>query len=229
MNLKGIIRGMPIIGPLSRAIKPPKPSAPSFTTSGEYWESRYASGGNSGAGSYNRLAQFKAEFLNEFVECHEINSVIEFGCGDGAQLEYAKYPNYIGVDVSETILHDVRKRYAENNQYYFMHVSEVSSETKADLSLSLDVIYHLVENNVFDIYMHQLFNASEQFVIIYSSNEDKEWTSPHVHHRLFQTWIEMLRPDFMFLNHTPNRYPFDPKDQDNTSFSDFYVYRRVNL
>lgn len=32
-----------------------------------YWENRYKSGGNSGAGSYSNLAEFKAEIINEFV------------------------------------------------------------------------------------------------------------------------------------------------------------------
>ena len=36
--------------------------------SGEYWENRYKANGNSGAGSYNRLAEFKAEVINGFVK-----------------------------------------------------------------------------------------------------------------------------------------------------------------
>lgn len=32
-----------------------------FSTSDQYWEKRYANGGNSGSGSYSKLAEFKAE------------------------------------------------------------------------------------------------------------------------------------------------------------------------
>ena len=32
-----------------------------------YWENRYHAGGNSGAGSYNLLAKFKAEVINDYV------------------------------------------------------------------------------------------------------------------------------------------------------------------
>ena len=43
---------------------------------------------------------------------------------------------------------------------------------KADLSLSLDVIYHLVEDDVFEYYMRTLFEASNGYVIIYASDSD---------------------------------------------------------
>lgn len=42
----------------------------------------------------------------------------------------------------------------------------------ADLSLSLDVIYHLVEDEVFETYINTLFKSARRYVIIYSSNSD---------------------------------------------------------
>ncbi len=56
-----------------------------FPGSQDYWVKRYAKGGNSGPGSYSELAKFKASVLNAFVREHGIQSVIEFGCGDGNQ------------------------------------------------------------------------------------------------------------------------------------------------
>lgn len=58
----------------------------SFKGSNNYWERRYQSGKNSGAGSYSKLADFKANIINSFVLEHNITHVIEFGCGDGNQL-----------------------------------------------------------------------------------------------------------------------------------------------
>src|SRR5437899_4317923 len=55
---------------------------------------------NSGLGSYDKLAEFKAEVLNGFVKENTIKSVIEYGCGDGNQLKFAEYPSYLGFDVS---------------------------------------------------------------------------------------------------------------------------------
>lgn len=71
-------------------------------------------GGNSGAGSYNQIGVFKAEIVNNFVKDNGVNTVIEFGFGDGQQLTRAKYPHYIGVDVSKTIYEKTKKRFADD-------------------------------------------------------------------------------------------------------------------
>ena len=57
-----------------------------FEGSARYWDDRYARGGSSGDGSAGKFAAFKAEVLNGFVERHGVQSVIEFGSGDGGQL-----------------------------------------------------------------------------------------------------------------------------------------------
>ncbi|MGB3152863.1 MAG: hypothetical protein WBB27_19565, partial [Maribacter sp.] len=99
LNLRMIklIERIPLIGPIAILIKnkifPPKKS---FTNSREYWADRYQKGGNSGAGSYNKLAEFKGEIINDFVSKNNIKTVIELGFGDGNQLEYFQFPSYIG-------------------------------------------------------------------------------------------------------------------------------------
>lgn len=47
-------------------------------------------GGNSGAGSYNKIAAFKAEIVNAFVVSNGVQHVFELGFGDGQQLSMAK-------------------------------------------------------------------------------------------------------------------------------------------
>lgn len=68
--------------------------AKSFSGSEEYWKLRYKSGENSGAGSYRKFAQFKAETLNSFVRDKQVESIIEYGCGDGNQLMLLEYQSY---------------------------------------------------------------------------------------------------------------------------------------
>jgi hypothetical protein len=197
-----------------------------FSTSAKYWEDRYRRGGKSGAGSYNRLAVFKADVLNEFVASNDIDSVIEFGSGDGAQLDLAVYPDYTGVDVSTTILDETRRKFADHESMRFLHTSEVTPTDQADLSLSLDTIYHLVEDAVFETYMKQLFDAAKRYVIIYSSNEDKGWPDPHVRHRNFTAWVEANRSQFKLVRTISNPYPYSKDDVDNTSFADFYIFEK---
>lgn len=201
---------------------------PAFRTSSQYWNDRYREGGNSGTGSAGRLAVFKAETLNNFMRRHGVNTVIEFGCGDGVQLALAEYPSYVGIDASPKAVEICREKFKPDSSKRFFNASDVSMSTldKAELSLSLDVIFHLVEDDVFNAYMKALFEWALRYVIIYSSNEDKSWTDPHVKHRAFTRWVHQNGPNWTLLEKVSNRYPYDPADPDNTSFCDFYIYER---
>lgn len=189
--------------------------------SGDYWDRRYRQGGTSGGGSIGRLAQFKAQVINQFVREHDIQSVIELGSGDGTQLELAEYPAYIGVDVSRATVEATRERFKRDPTKEFH--TRLPAGATADLTLSLDVIYHLVEDAVFEQYMATLFDAATRFVIIYSSNKD-ERGAVHVRHRKFTDWIEQNRPGARFVEKMANPYPEDPADPTETSFADFYIF-----
>lgn len=214
----------------SRGALVPVPSvameAAAVFRSRSYWEQRYRSGGNSGAGSYLRLAEFKAEVLNDFVRANDIRSVLEFGCGDGAQLSLARYPSYIGCDVSLTAVELCRRTFCADPTKSFLVVEDLPSTVASDLTLSLDVVFHLVEDHVFDSYMRQLFDHADRFVIVYSSNEDRRTADAHVRHRRFTDWVDSNRSAWRLASITPNAYPFDPADPEGTSFADFYVYSR---
>ena len=196
-----------------------------FPGSRNYWERRYAVGGHSGSGSYRKFAEFKAEVLNAFVAENGIETVMEFGSGDGAQLELASYPNYLGFDVSSTAIALCREKFADDSTKTFKLVDDYSGE-RARLTLSLDVIYHLVEDGVFEAYMERLFASSEQYVIIYSSDEERpEAERSHVRHRAFSPWVEENLSRWRLKKRIPNRYPYRG-DEDEGSFADFYVYER---
>ena len=223
-SVKRILSRLPgiwLILPLYRKLFPAQP----FAGSASYWEERYLKGGSSGAGSYGRLAEFKAEVINEFVVSNNISSVIEFGCGDGNQLSLASYPSYIGIDVSQKAVERCLRMFEGDKSKSFIISSAYAGE-KADLSMSLDVIYHLVEDSVFAAYMQELFAAANKYVIIYSSNFDADDVAQasHVRHRKFTDWVEVSRPDFRLLKVINNRYPFSG-DGSGGSSSDFYVYR----
>lgn len=193
-----------------------------------FWEKRYSHGGNSGAGSYNNLALFKASIINNFVNKKKINTVIEWGSGDCNQLSLANYKNYIGYDVSKTAINICKKKFKKDKTKTFIHISDnFISDKKADLSISLDVLYHLLEDNVFNLYMQNLFNSSKKYVCIYSSDVDKKWAK-HVRHREFTKWInKYISNKWKLKEFIPNKYPFDIKNQKSTSFSDFFFYEKI--
>ena len=196
-----------------------------FQGSSSYWEKRYRQGGTSGSGSFGRLAEFKAEILNDYVEKNGIQSVIEVGCGDGAQLALARYPRYVGVDITEVSIAACRHRFRDDDTKSFYLASEIPSNLgRFDLVLSLDVIYHLVEDEVYSAYMRSLFDHAGRAVAIYSSNKVEPSDAPHVRHRLFTQWLEVNEPQWRETGYVPNNYPYDPARPGDTSFADFYFF-----
>ena len=212
----------------TKSIEPKKSSDSVFIkNSREYWEKRYANGGNSGVGSYNYLAEFKAEILNNFVTKNNINTVIEWGSGDCNQLSLANYKNYIGYDVSQTAIRICSKKFENDSTKKFFHLdNNFVNDKKADLSISLDVIYHLIEDDVFDLYMNNLFSSSNKFVCIYSTNNNSGGEQ-HVKHRKFTDWIDIhMSKNWKLKEFIPNKYRISRKKREITSQADFYFYEK---
>lgn len=230
-GLKSFIKNIPVIGPTAEKLAslPFIVHARSivFPGSASFWESVYRKGGTSGPGSYGRLAEFKAEVLNEFVQTKKIQRVIEFGCGDGAQLRLAKYPEYVGVDVSPSAVERCSSLFTRDNKKRFFLSDALPKDLGTfDLSLSLDVIYHLLEDAVFEEYMRRLFRFSRRYVAIYASDYEARSRALHVRHRKFTTWIGKNARDWQSAGFVANRFPADPLQPEETSFADFHFFAR---
>ncbi len=228
---KKIIKRLPIVRPIARSVFLMAKRA-AFRGSLDFWERNYARGGTSGAGSYGKFAEFKAEILNMFVREHTIHSVIEFGCGDGNQLSLAEYPGYVGLDVARSAIKLCKERFqADTSKSFFLYDPECFIDNRsifrADLALSLEVIFHIVEDRIFALYMRHLFLAAEKYVIIYSSDSDMNdlIQEPDVRHRCFSKWVEAHMPDWRLVQKIPNRYPLSDQREPG-SYSEFFIYER---
>ena len=186
-----------------------------------YWELRYAAGGHSGSGSTGRLAAYKAGWLNRFVLENGIQSVVEFGCGDGQQLQLAGYPTYLGLDVAPSAVSrcralfasDTAKRFAVYDPFHFD-----PDTAHADLALSLEVIFHLTEEDLYQLYLQHLFAAADRWVIIFASNtnDPSNGPYPHFHPRRFT-------PDVPAGWRLRAQVPNPHRD---ISWSDFFVFEK---
>lgn len=191
-----------------------------------FWDTHYADGGNSGTGSYGRLAQFKADVLNRLIVRHGINSAIELGCGDGNQVSLIRYPSYLGLDTSPTAIDLCRERFASDPTKRFRsYRSGDAIRERAELAVSLDVVYHLLEDTVYEQYMLDLFSVATRFVAIYSSDSEGEAEWPEVRHRRFSKWVARHEPGWKLVRHIPNRFPYVYGDVES-SWSDFYIFGR---
>jgi cyclopropane fatty-acyl-phospholipid synthase-like methyltransferase len=199
--------------------------------SASYWEDRYKMGGNSGAGSYNKFADFKASVLNNAISEFEINQVIEFGCGDGNQLAKLSIPSYIGLDVSETILkHCIIKFNNDKTKSFFIYNGNAFVDNHdiflSDAAISIDVIFHLVEYNVFKKYLTDLFSCAKKLVIIYSADLDYPQKTEHEFYRKFTSYININFPEWKLDKVIKNKYIPNDFDDADGSLADFFFYTR---
>lgn len=196
----------------------------------QYWEERYRSGGNSGSGSYDHLAEFKAKAINQFVEINDIKTVCEWGVGDGNQLALMNYINYTGYDVSKTAIEMCHKNFQnELTKTFILYDGKKISfkeTSKSDLALSLDVIYHLVEDEVYETYMSNLFESSNKYVCIYSTNYNSHHV-PHVKDREFLTNVN--KSNWKLIKYIENEYLPDKvmNKELETSNSNFYFFEKM--
>lgn len=195
-----------------------------------YWEYRYATKGNSGSGSYGRLSEFKAEIFNKFVDDNKIKSILDLGCGDGNQISLFKMDNYFGLDVSKTIIKSNQKRFKNDKTKTFLIYNNKNidyfKKNKVELCISFDVLFHLVENDIFITYLNNLFNTSTKYVLIYSSNQYLN-ISPYEFHRPILSVIEKNFKEWELFDVINNKYPYDEQDSDETSLSNFYFFRKI--
>ena len=191
--------------------------------SAAYWEGRYAFGGDSGVGSTGEYAEYKAEILNEFVTEHGVESVLEFGCGDGNQISLAEYPEYVGLEVSESAIESCSRRFTDDNTMsFFLYDPQHfvnNGALEADLVLSLEVLFHIVDRERFEKALNDIFEASRRYVIVFSSNhDDPNPETVHVRHRNFTEYVEKAFPAFELIDTIENEY--------EERVSDFYIYEK---
>lgn len=197
-----------------------------FDGSENYWRRRYELGGDSGRGSEGRAANYKAAVLNSFVEEHQAVSVIEHGCGDGRQLTLARYPSYLGLDVSLHAIDRCRRTFASRPEMRFELASAYAGEV-GDLAVSLDVIYHLVEDEVYFRYLDRLFQSALCYAVIYSTvaNVPKR-TLTHVRHRSVDQDVTERFPAFARMTDYEAGLP-QPVEFGKGGATRFLFYKRV--
>jgi len=182
-----------------------------------FWNDRYKSGGNSGLGSYGKCANGKASVINNYIKKYNIKTISDFGCGDGNQISLLEgYENYCGYDISPYII-DACKNKFENNKF-MTFTNNVNEIPNAELTLSLDVLYHLVNICDFELYLSQLFDKSKKYVLIFSSNHDRNSGINHIYHRKFTDWVDKHHTKFKLIEEINNFY--------DTS-AQFYLYKNI--
>lgn len=189
----------------------------------KYWDRRYRDGRSSGAGSEGDEGTYKARYVADFVAEHGVSSILDWGCGDGQvlrkmnlpELGSPNYVTYTGVDVSPAILKRMRQEFYSREFYEPDYV--VTQGFKAELALSLDVLFHFPDDSDYHEYLANLFGSSWRFVIIYSTNYAIGRTSRHVMRREFTPDVAEHYPEWDLVK---IESPLKPE------LASFFVYER---
>ena len=166
-----------------------------------YWEERYKHGGNSGSGSYDKDAEFKSMMINEYISKYNIKTICDFGCGDGNQISFLLgFELYHGYDISEFIIEKNIINFKNNNNMFFY--KNIIDLPESDLCISLDVLYHILDDVDFEDYLTNLFKKSKKYVLIYSTNRNNtsDDNAPHCYHRIFTDWIDENCKNFRLID-----------------------------
>lgn len=188
--------------------------------SGKYWEKRYYLWWNSWEGSYNKNAEYKATILNNIIKEYNISNLIEFWCWDGNNLKYYNIQNYTWFDVSETAIKICIEKYInDSNKTFIYYIPGLFKAwwLKLELVISFEVIFHLIEDEVYEKYINDLFNSSKKYVLILSTNK-KDKSSNASHYK-----------DRIFTNDIPKNFKLIKKIDSvvETLWSDFFLYEKI--
>lgn len=189
-----------------------------------YWEERYKNGGNSGAGSYDKIAEYKGRVINNLCLKYTVDIVAEYGCGDGNNLRlYTNIKNYVGYDVSNTAILQRQKEYITDRTKTFIHYDGTRAPWNGsplpiyDMTMSLDVLYHLVDINIWKTYLENLFTTSSKIVVIFATDIDR----PASNHVLFRKFTQYIATHFKCWSLEPE----PPKEVQKGTSARFYVYQ----
>jgi len=195
-------------------------TAPTYTPAG-YWDRRYRDGRSSGAGSEGAEGAYKAAYISKFIADHQVQTVVDWGCGDGQVLELIKFPkgtSYTGVDVSQTI---VERMTAKFPQHRFIGPSAAHNyEDAYRMSISMDVLFHLPDDRDYFDYLDHLFNSATRHVVIYATNTPDGRTARHVFRREFTPDIAERFLDWELKIEEPPLHE---------GLASFFVYGKVGL
>lgn len=142
----------------------------------QYWETRYAAGRGSGAGSRGEEAAWKARLLQRVIDHYHVKSLLDLGCGDGHVASRIFVKRYVGYDPSRTAREMCMVLMPERE------FTEVPPDGKFDLVVSMDVIFHLVTDELYRNYLSLLFSDRSDIVFVYGTNRDQQGRE-HVLHR----------------------------------------------
>lgn len=187
-------------------------------TAQNYWNRRYRDGRSSGEGSEGANAMVKAQAVNDLVKTEKIESIVDWGVGDGTVLKMITPDvDYTGIDISEVAIQRLQREWsgARVARRRLVTLDQIGA-IQVDLALSFDVIFHCIDDFDYEMHLRRVFASASRFVLIHSSNHDGGRTARHVRWRRFTPDVMRIAPNWV-LEDAP----------DDPAAIGFYRYRNA--
>lgn len=139
-----------------------------------YWENRYKNGGNSGEGSRGNHKKWKWSILDKYI--HEIDNIVDVGCGDLAFMKGIDVINYTGIDISQTMIN--QNKTLKPKWDFICSSADVNiNELKGDVVFCHDMLFHILDDGVYKAILENLIEYSNNYISIYTwhSNPLNKW------------------------------------------------------
>jgi len=185
----------------------------------KYWDERYKKGLSSGKGSQGEFKTFKADYINNMIKIYGINTIGELGTGDGNMLSsYTGFKEYYGYDISKIAIDKCSEIFKNRPDLNFVY--NISDIPIVDLSMSIDVSYHIIDEKIFYEHLEYLYNISKNYILIYTVNtDDNHGKAAHIKYR---------RTNDIFLdNHKVKLIDCTPNPIEGYGHVRFYLYEKI--
>ena len=130
----------------------------------DYWEARYAKGRTSGVGSIGYLRRIKWDWINSYVP--KITSVIDVGCGDLSFWESRDCKDYIGIDISPTVIEANRKA-RPHWKFIVADVRDYIEDIHTEVVFCLEVLNHISDLKGVIKIIENLKRYSDKWIFIH--------------------------------------------------------------
>lgn len=117
------------------------------------WGKNEKGEGCSGMGSSPYVSWPYMQALQEFLDTHNIETVVDLGCGDWEFSQYINWDKviYIGFDVVKSVIEKNQKKFSSHNILFFQEDCTNIDLPQADLLICKDVFQHLPHKDILKI------------------------------------------------------------------------------
>ncbi|MBS0619840.1 MAG: class I SAM-dependent methyltransferase [Verrucomicrobia bacterium] len=117
------------------------------------WGKNAEGEGTSGPGSWLEHGQYFIDFVQDFLNTHSIDTIVDVGCGDWVLSREIDWGNrhYLGIDVVQSVIEKNQAKYGKENIRFLQADGVFEPLPHGDLLICKDILMHLPTEHILRI------------------------------------------------------------------------------